>query len=69
MATKTNFAQIRKIGYKRSQIRLTGTTIIVPPSLDGIQREFPREIDDTMTVGIMLKIKLEYKNAYFYQNI
>ena len=64
-----DFSQIRQIGHKISQIWLTWTIINVPSSLDRIQRALPRYIDDNMTVGIMLKRKLEYKNAYFSGNI
>ena len=54
-----DFAQIRQLGYKISQIGLTGTIKIVPYSLDKSQTTLPRDIDDNMIMGIMLKTKLE----------
>lgn len=64
-----DFAQIRQLGYKRSQIGLTRKIINVFSNLDRIQTTLPRDIDDNMTVVIMLKRKMEYKNAYLPGNI
>jgi len=64
VAPKMDFVQIKQLGYKISQIGLTGKIINVPSSLNRIQRAFLIEINDNMTVGIMLKRKLEYKSVY-----
>jgi len=69
VAPRMDFAQISQLSYKRSQIWLRRTIINVPSNLNWIQRASPRDIDDNMTVGIMLKRKLEYKNAYLSRNI
>ena len=63
------FAQIRQLGYKRSQLGLTGTIINVPADLDRVQTALPRSLDDTMMIAIMLKQKLEYKNAFLFGNV
>ena len=58
------FAQIRQWGYKRSQMGLTGTIINVPVHMDVIQRSLPQFVNETMTIAIALKRRLQYKNAY-----
>ena len=63
------FAQIRKLGYKREQLDLSETLINVPIDLDRVQISLPRSLDDTMTIAIMLKRKLEYKNAFLSGNV
>ena len=58
------FAQIRQWGHKRSQMGLAGSIINVPVHMDIVQKALPQSIDDTMTIAIALKRRLEYKNAY-----
>jgi len=58
------FAQIRQWGYKRSQMGLTGSIINVPAQMDIIQNSLPQSVNDTTTIAIALKRRLEYKNAY-----
>ena len=48
---------------------MTGTIINVPTDLDRVQTALPRSLDDTMTIAIMLKRKLEYKNAFLSGNV
>lgn len=69
MAPRMAFAQIKKLGYKGSQLSLTGTIINVPANLDKVQLAFPRSLSETMTVAMMIKRKMEYKNAYLSGNI
>ena len=63
------FGQIRQLGYKRSQFGLTGTIINVPYDVRHVQQALPRDCNDSMTVAVLLKRKLEYKNAYLLGNI
>ena len=49
------FAQIRKWGYKRSQMGLVGSIINVHVHMDVIQRELPQFVNETMTIAIALK--------------
>lgn len=58
-APRITFAQIRQLGYKKSQIRLIDTIINVHSNLNKVQSSLPRSIDDCMTIGIMLKRKIE----------
>ena len=69
VSPRTTFAQIRKLGYKRAQLGLTGTIINVPVDLDKIQSMYPRNLDSTTTISIMLKMKLEYRNTFLAGNI
>ena len=69
LAPRMDFSQIRKLGYKRSNIGLTGTIINVLASLDRVKTTLPRYIDDYMIVSVMLKRKMEYKNDYLSRNI
>ena len=43
---------------------LTGTIINVPIHMDVIQRALPQFVNETMTIEIALKRRLQYKNAY-----
>ena len=63
------FAQIRQLGYKKSQIGLTGSVINVPSNLDIIQSALPRSVFDTMTIAVMIKRKMEYKHAFLSGNV
>ena len=63
------FAQIRQLGYKKSQIGLTGSVINVPSNLDIIQSALPRSVFDTMTITVMIKRKMEYKHAFLSGNV
>ena len=58
------FSQIRKLGYKRAQYGLNGTIINVPVNFDKVQHAFPRDVDETNTIVVRLKHKLQYENAY-----
>jgi len=69
VAPRMAFAQIRQLGYKRSQIGLTGTIINVPSDLDKVQTALPRSLLDPMTIAIMIKRKMEYTNAYLSGNV
>ena len=37
--------------------------------LDRVQKVLPRILSNSMTIAVMLKRKLEYKNAYLFVNI
>jgi len=63
------FAQIQQLGYKKSQIALTGSVINVPSNLDIIQLALPRSVSDTMTIAVMIKRKMEYKHAFLSGNV
>jgi hypothetical protein len=69
VAPRMDFCKIRELSYKKAQIGLTGTIINVPANLDKIQFALPRNLSNSMTVAIMLKIKMEYKNAYLSGNV
>jgi hypothetical protein len=58
------FAQIRQWGYKWSQLGLTGSIINVPVQMDVVQKSLPQFMDETLTIEVALKIRLQYKNAY-----
>ena len=49
------FAQIRQLGYKRSQFGLTGTIINVPSDVRQVQQALPRDCNDSMTVAVLPK--------------
>ena len=69
VSRRLSFAQIRQLGYKRAQLQFTRTIINVPIDIGKVQMELPRNLDDTMTVAIMLKHKLEYKNDFLCENV
>jgi len=58
------FAQIRQWGHRRSQIGLTGSIINVSVHMDIVQKSLPQYLNDTMTIAVALKRRLQYKNAY-----
>ena len=55
VALRISFAQIRKCGYKRSQMGLTGSIINVPVHMDIVQKSLPQFMNNTMTIAIALK--------------
>jgi hypothetical protein len=63
------FAQIRQLGYKRAQYGLNGTIINVSVDFDKVQVALPRQIDETKTIAVRLKRKLQYENAYEQGNV
>ena len=58
------FAQIWELGYKRSQVGLTGSIINVPVDTNVVQRALPLSTNNTTTIAVSLKRRLEYKNAF-----
>ncbi|XP_059077054.1 uncharacterized protein LOC131876217 [Cryptomeria japonica] len=58
------FAQIWELGYKRSQMGLTGSIINVPVNMNIIQKALPQSVSNTSTIAVSLKRRLEYKNAF-----
>ena len=53
------FAQIRQLGFKRAQYELNGSIINIPVDFDKVRQALPRDIDETKTIAIKLKRKLE----------
>jgi hypothetical protein len=43
---------------------LTRSIINVPVHMDIVQKALPQSMDETMTIAIALKGRLQYKNAY-----
>ena len=43
---------------------LAGSIINVPVQMDIVQKSLPQSINNTITIAIALKRRLEYKNAY-----
>jgi hypothetical protein len=58
------FSQIRPWGYKRPQMGLTGSIINVLVQLDVVQKALQQFINNTITIVVALKRRLQYKNAY-----
>jgi hypothetical protein len=58
------FAQIWELGYKRSQVGLTGSIINVPVNVNIIQNSLPQETNSTTTIFFALKRCLEYINTF-----
>ena len=58
------FAHIWELGFKRSQIGLTGSIINVPVDMNIVQRALPQSINNTQTLDVSLKRCLKYKNAF-----
>ena len=57
------------MGYKRAQYELTSTIINVPVDFDRIQQTLPRYSDETQTIVVRIKHKLQYENAYAQENV
>lgn len=65
-----SFAQIRKLrSYQISQYGLNDTIIIFPIDFDKVQQALPRKINETRTIAVKLKWKLQYKNVYAQGNV
>jgi hypothetical protein len=61
------FAQIYKLqGY--GQYKMHGSVINVPTNVDQIQSILPHLPHDGATIGVFLKICLEYKSPYISRN-
>jgi len=58
------FAQIRPWDYKTSHMGLTGSIINVPIQRDVVQKALPQFMNETTSISITLKRRLQYKNAY-----
>jgi hypothetical protein len=43
---------------------LTGSIINVPVHMDVVQKSLPQFMNETMTIAVALKRRLQYKNAY-----
>lgn len=57
------------MGYKRAQYGLNGTIINFPIDFDKVQHALPRDIDETNTIAVRLKCKLQYENGYAQGNV
>ena len=66
VALRIPFLQIKEMGpcYKKPQLGLTGGVINVPTCINRIQSALPRNIRETDTVAVAIKIRLNLKNDY-----
>ncbi|XP_050303800.1 uncharacterized protein LOC126741439 [Anthonomus grandis grandis] len=62
------FMQIREVGYAR-QCYITGQIVNVPVNINTSTTLLPRHLDETQTIQIQLKRKLDYKNAYLFETV
>ena len=69
VSPRVYFSQIRKLRYKRTQLRWAETIINIDEYLDKIENALPRVLDDSMTIAVFLKHRLEYINAYLSGNV
>ncbi|KAH9328999.1 hypothetical protein KI387_001107 [Taxus chinensis] len=63
------FGQIRYQSHKRPQYTLKGAIINVPTNIDIIQQALPRYPEETKTISMALKCRLEYIKAYHSGNV
>ena len=62
------FSQIHKL-HNYCQSKLHGSIINVPTNIDQIQSLLPRLPKDELTIGMLLKRRLEYKSPYISGNV
>ena len=48
---------------------MTGTIIDVPVGIYKVKTTLPWSLDDEVTIAVLLKKKLEYKNSYLSGNV
>ena len=66
----TTFAdQIHQLGYNISQLVLTGTIINISGDVARVQHALPRYCNHSMTIVVLFKRKLEYKNTHLSRNV
>ena len=58
------FAQIWELGHKRSQLGLTRSIINVPVNLNIVQKDLLLSLNNTSTILVSLKQRLEYKSVF-----
>ena len=66
----TTFAdQIHQLGYNISQLVLTGTIINIAGDVARVQHALPRDCNESVTIVLLFKTKLEYKNTHLSRNV
>ncbi|XP_050296321.1 uncharacterized protein LOC126736136 [Anthonomus grandis grandis] len=68
VSARLPFMQIRQVGYAR-QCYITGQIVNVPINIDTSTKLLPRNVEETQTIQVKLKRKMDYKNDYLLETI
>ncbi|XP_050311191.1 uncharacterized protein LOC126746839 [Anthonomus grandis grandis] len=68
VSARLPFMQIRQVGYAR-QCYITGQIVNVPINIDTSTKLLPRNVEETQTIQVKLKRKMNYKNDYLLETI